>query len=356
MHYSVSLRMALKKSTRFVLRFLLLVLVTVGGALAYFTFFKPNVYLDGKKYKFLYIPGKASYEDLVEILEDENILQNRKSFDWLAGAMDLPEKFKPGRYRVIAGMTNRQLINLIKSGKQELVRITFNASDRTNEDLIRKISDKFEISEDELEAFFEGETEISRKYWLNEETLRTFFIPETYELKWNTSLPEFMNLLEKTYTRFWTAARKQKARVAKLSETDIYILASIVQAECSTIESEQRKIAGVYINRLAKNMALQADPTVIYAIGDFSKQRVWEKDLGHDSPYNTYRRKGLPPGPISLVYTRVLDAVLNYEKHNYLYFCAKPSLNGCSDYSCTYEQHLKYRDAYRKTMDKRGIR
>ena len=345
-----------KKITRFFVRFLVLLLLAAGGALSYFTFFKSNVYLDGRKYKFLYIPGKASYEDLVEILEEENILQNRKSFDWLAGAMDLPEKFKPGRYRVIAGMTNRQLINLIKSGKQELVKITFNASDRTNDDLIRKISDKLEITEEELEAFFERETEISEKYGLNEETLRTFFIPETYELKWNTSLPDFMKLVEKTYSRFWTAARKQKARAAKLSQAEVYILASIVQSECSTIESEQRKIAGVYINRLAKNMALQADPTVIYAIGDFSKQRVWEKDLDHDSPYNTYRHRGLPPGPISLVYTRVLDAVLNYEKHNYLYFCAKPSLNGCSDYSCTYEQHLRYRDAYRKAMDKRGIK
>lgn len=348
--------MAARKVSRFIVRFVVLSLLVAGCAMAYFTFLKPNVYLDGKKYKFIYIPTRATYEDLVEILEEENILQNAGSFGWLADAMDLPEHFKPGKYRVIAGMTNRQLINLIKSGKQELVKITFNAADRTNEDLIGKIAEKLEITEDELEAFFEGETEISRKYALNKETLRTFFIPETYELTWNTPLPEFMQLLEKTYNRFWTAARKQKAKAAKLSVPEVYVLASIVQSECSNIESEQRKIAGVYINRLGRNMPLQADPTVIFAIGDFSKQRVWEKDLDYDSPYNTYRNKGLPPGPISLVYTRVLDAVLNYEKHNFLYFCAKPSLNGCSDYACTYEQHLKYRDAYRKEMDKRGVR
>jgi UPF0755 protein len=348
--------MPLKKSTRLLLRFFGLLLLVAGGAFAYFTFFKPNVYLDGKKYKFIYIPTKATYEDLVEILDEENILQNRESFSWMAGAMDLPDNFRPGKYRVIAGMTNRQLINLLKSGKQEPVRITFNAMDRTNEDLTRKISEKLEISEDELEAFFEDETEISRRYRLNEETLRTFFIPETYELKWNTSQPELMQLLEKTYNRFWTAGRRQKAQAAGLSPAEVYILASIVQSECATIESEQRRIAGVYINRLAKNMPLQADPTVIFAMGDFSKQRVWEKDLDYDSPYNTYRNRGLPPGPISLVYTRVLDAVLNYEKHKFLYFCAKPSLNGCSDFSCTYEQHLRYRDAYRKEMDKRGIK
>jgi len=347
---------AAKRSRKFIFRLIFFALLLAGGGFAYFTLFKPNVYLDGKKYKFIYIQTKADYEDLVEMLEEENILQNKKSFVWLAKAMGLPDHFKPGKYRVIADMSNRQLINLIKSGKQELVKITFNSADRTNEDLVNKISEKLEITEDELEAFFEGETEISKKYNLNEETLRCLFIPGSYELNWNTPLPEFMEKIEKNYTTFWTAERKQKAKALKLSQAEVITLASIVQSECSNIESEQKKIAGVYVNRLAKNMALQADPTVIFAIGDFTKQRVWEKDLDYDSPYNTYRNRGLPPGPICLVYPRVIDAVLNYERGNYLYFCAKPSLNGCSDYSCTYEQHLKYRDAYRKEMDKRGVK
>jgi len=347
---------AAKRSRRFIFRLIFFLLLLAGGAFSYFTLFKPNVYLDGKKYKFIYIPTKATYDDLVEMLEEENIVQNKKSFVWLAKAMSLPDQFKPGKYRVIAGMSNRQLINLIKSGKQELVKITFNSADRTNEDLENKISEKLEISEDELEAFFEGETVISKKYNLNEETLRCLFIPGSYELKWNTSLPEFMEKIEKTYNNFWTAERKQKAKAMKLSQAEVITLASIVQSECSTIESEQKKIAGVYVNRLAKNMALQADPTVIFAIGDFTKQRVWEKDLDYDSPYNTYRNRGLPPGPICLVYPRVIDAVLNYERGNYLYFCARPALDGCSNYSSTYEQHLKYRDAYRKEMDKRGVK
>lgn len=347
--------MSTRRKKRF-LWILLLVILLGGAAGAYLTLFKENVYLDGKKYKFLYIPTKATYDDLVEILEEENILKNKKTFEWLAKAMKLRDNFKPGKYRVLAGMSNRQLINLIKSGKQEPVKITFNIADRTNEDLIAKISEKFEIGEAELEAFFEGETEISKKYSLNEETLRCLFLPESYEMNWNVPLPEFVAKLEKTYNNFWNKDRLLRAKACKLNQAEVITLASIVQSECATIESEQKKIAGVYINRLAKNMALQADPTVIFAIGDFTKQRVYEKDLDYDSPYNTYRNKGLPPGPICLVYSKAIDAVLNYEKHNYIYFCAKPALNGYSDYSATYEQHLKYRDAYRKAMDKRGVK
>jgi len=348
--------MSAKSPRKLIFRIVLLALLLAGGASVYLTLFRSNVYLDGKKYKFIYIATRATYEEMVEMLQEENILQNKKSFEWTAKAMNLRENFKPGKYRVIAGMSNRQLINLIKSGKQEQVKITFNSADRTNEDLTAKISEKFEITEEELEAFFTGEAEISKKYNLNEETLRCLFIPESYEMNWNTSLPEFMEKIEKTYKAFWTAERKQKAKAAKLSPAEVVTLASIVQSECSNIEREQKLIAGVYMNRLAKNMALQADPTVIFAMGDFDKQRVWEKDLDYDSPYNTYRNKGLPPGPICLVRTKVIDAVLNYEKHNYLYFCAKPSLDGCSNYSCTYDQHLKYRDAYKKEMDKRGVK
>ena len=124
----------------------------------------------------------------------------------------------------------------------------------------------------------------------------------------------------------------------------------------SAIDDEQQQIAGVYLNRINKNMPLQADPTLIYAVGDFSIQRVRSRDKDIDSPYNTYRNKGLPPGPICLPYPQAIDAVLNYNRHNFLYFCAKPNLSGYSDYSETYEQHQKYATAYQKEMDKRGIR
>ena len=342
------------KKIRNIFLLLLFGLLLFAGYSGYIAFLKPNIYLDGKKYKFIYIPTKSTYQDMIAMLEEENILQDKKSFEWLAKAYDLQNTFKPGKYRVIAGMTNRQLINSIRNGKQEKVKITFNSFDHTNEDLIKKISDKLEITEDELETFFVTNTPLRDKYNFTNENLRCFFIPNTYELNWNTPLPDFMDLVEKRYTSFWNPARKQKARQIDFSETDISILASIVQSE-SAIDEEQQQIAGVYINRLKKNMPLQADPTLIYALQDFSIHRVRSKDKDIDSPYNTYQNKGLPPGPICLPYEQAIDAVLNYRRHNFLYFCAKPNLSGYSNYSVTYEDHKKYADAYQKEMDRRGI-
>ena len=342
-----------KKIKRLFFLFLLLIGL-FGGYSAYIAFLKPNIYLDGKKYKFIYIPTKSSYEELIHMLEEENILQDKKSFEWLAKAYDLEQAFKPGKYRVIAGMTNRQLINMIKSGKQEKVKITFNSADHTNDDIIKKVAGKLEITEAELEMLFTSQTPLRDKYNLNNENIRCLFIPETYEVNWNTSLPDFMDLVEKNYQDFWTVGRKQKAKRSNLSESEVIILASIVQSE-SAIGEEQQQIAGVYINRLNKNMPLQADPTLIYALQDFSIQRVRSRDKDIDSPYNTYRNKGLPPGPICLPYEQVIDAVLNYNKHNFLYFCAKPNLSGYSNYSVSYEDHKKYADAYQREMDRRGI-
>ncbi len=343
-----------RKKLKNIFYLLILCVLLFAGYSTYVAFLKPNIYLDGKKYKFIYVPTKFTYDELINMLEEENILQDKKTFEWLAKAYDLKNTFKPGRYRIIAGMTNRQLINSFKNGKQEKVKITFNSADHTNDDIIKKISDKFEITEEELETFFATETSLRQKYNFTNENLRCFFIPETYELNWNTSLPEFMKMIEDNYIDFWTTARKQKAKRANLSETDVIILASIVQSE-SAIDDEQQQIAGVYINRINKNMPLQADPTLIYAVGDFSIQRVRRRDKDIDSPYNTYRNKGLPPGPICLPYLQAIDAVLNYNKHNFLYFCAKPNLSGYSDYSETYEEHQKYAAAYQKEMDKRGI-
>ncbi|MGZ3904994.1 MAG: endolytic transglycosylase MltG [Bacteroidia bacterium] len=346
--------MAAKAKRKLITAFVLSVIALLIGLSAYFALLKPNIYLDGKKYKFIYISNRLSYDEMVNMLEEENILENKKTFEWLAKAYNLQENFKPGKYRVIAGMTNRQLINLIKSGKQEPVKITFNSADRTPEDIITKISEKLDISETELEAFFENETEVRKKYNFNKETIRCLFLPATYELNWNTSLPDLIKEVEDTYNKFWTTARKQKAKQIKLTQAEVSILASIVQCE-SAIGDEQEKIAGVYINRMQKNMPLQADPTLLYAIGDFKRQRVLNEDKDINSPYNTYRTRGLPPGPICLPYTQAMDAVLNYKRHNFVYFCAKPSLNGFSDYSETYEQHRRFAEAYQREMDKRGI-
>lgn len=333
---------------------ILLLAFVVGGYWAYNTIFKSNIYLDGKKSKLLYIKTGYTYEDLLEEMYDENLIINHASFEWLAKRMDLKSNFKPGRYRVLAKMSNRELINLLKYGKQEKVKLAFNSTDRTNGQLIEKISDKLEIEKDELEEFFDDEVRINEKTGLNKETIRTLFINGTYELEWTTHLDDLIKLMQDEYKELWNSERKAKAQKLGLTQSEVMILASIVQCE-SGIKTEQPKIAGVYLNRIKKGMPLQADPTLIYAVGDFTIQRVRNGDKDIDSPYNTYRNKGLPPGPICLPYTQSIDGVLNSVKHNYLYFCAKPDLSGYSNFSANYDEHLKFAAAYQKEMDKRGI-
>src|SRR5690606_2575105 len=173
------------------------------------------------------------------------------------------------------------------------------------------------------------------------------------KVSWALSMPQFIALLKERYNKLYNSSRIAKARKLGLSINEVQVLASIVQSE-SAIASEQRKIAGVYINRLKRNMPLQADPTLKYACRNYSLQRVLNKDKQVDSPYNTYMYRGLPPGPICPVGRQAIDATLNYEKHKYLYFCARPQLDGYSNFSATYEQHRKNAIAYQKALDKRG--
>jgi len=331
-----------------------LFIIGYGGWFVYQNLYKNNVLLNGKNSEFLYIKSTFTYDDLINQIKEQGLIVNVNSFNWLARKMKLDKEFKPGKYRITSKMNNRQIINLLKSGKQELVTINFNYNDRTNEQLIEKISNKLEISRNELEVFFDDDDKL-KEIGFTKENIRALFLPNKYDLKWNTHLNEFIDLVKKEYDLFWTEERKNKAKKINYSETDVITLASIVQSE-SNLKSEQIKIAGVYINRINKNMELQADPTLIFATGNFNARRVLNSDKKVDSPYNTYKYKGLPPGPICLPFKQAIDAVLNHEKHNYIFFCAKPELNGYSNFSSTYAQHKRYADAYQKEMNRRGIK
>jgi UPF0755 protein len=346
--------MAKGKKTIKVFSVIALVLVLTGAWFTWDLILKSNVYLDGKKSKIVLVPTGSTYEELLDILYEENIITSHNSFEFVAKRMKLPETYKPGRYRILAGMNNRELVNLFKYGKQEKVKLSFNSVDRTIGDIINDVSGKLEIDKDDLEAYLEDDAKLQEKYGLNRETIRTLFIPGNYELEWTTHIDEFFEFMQKEYKKFWTAERKNRAKAMGYSQSEVMILASIVQCE-SRIRSEQEKIAGVYVNRIRLSMPLQADPTLIYALGDFTIQRVRNGDKDIDSPYNTYTNKGLPPGPICFPFAQAVDAVLNYDKINFLYFCAKPDLSGYSDFSSSYDQHCKYAAAYQKEMDKRGI-
>jgi UPF0755 protein len=323
-----------------ILILLVLGAVAFAGYWAYENIFKSNVHLNGKKFTYIYIKTNATFNDVLDELYSQNIIDDHESFEWMAKEMDLPEHINSGKYRIDAKMSNRSIVKMIIKGKQEKVKLSFNSQIRTKEQFIDYVSDKLEIENAELEDYCSNEDILADEYGLDSENFMALIVPETYEVNWTTHINDLFILLEKSYDEVWTKAKKAKAKSLGYTIPELITIASIVQSE-SGIKTEQQKIAGVYINRLKQDMKLQADPTVVFANGNFDVQRVLSADKDIDSPYNTYRYKGLPPGPICLVNPSVIDAVLNYNKHNYTYFCAKADFSGYSNFTNDYKVHMK---------------
>ena len=326
-----------------------------AGYWAYENIFKSNVHLNGKKFTYIYVKTNATFNDLLDELYSQNIIDDHESFEWMAKEMDLPEHINSGKYRIDAKMSNRSIAKMIINGKQEKVKLSFNSQIRTKEQFIDYVSDKLEIENGELEDYCSNDDILGKEYRLNSENFMCLIVPETYEVNWTTDIEYLFSLLKESYDKVWTKQAIAKAQFIGYSVSEVVTIASIVQSE-SAIKTEQQKIAGVYINRLKQDMKLQADPTVVFANGNFDVQRVLSADKEIDSPYNTYRYKGLPPGPICLVSTSVIDAVLNYSKHNYTYFCAKADFSGYSNFTNDYKVHMKNAAAYQEALNKKGIK
>ncbi len=342
----------LKKITIAILLIILIVGAT-GVYFAYKTIYQSNVNLGDKKSHIIYIPTGSTFDDVVHILDENSILENRSTFEFLSEKKKYKNIIKPGKYRILANMNNNALINLLRAGIQESVEINFNGLHTVNE-LIGRVGRRIEA--DSL-ALFEA-THNNRylsKYGFNTVNLQALFIPNTYQFYWNTSVDQFFDRMAKEYKTFWTDARKAKAKSIGYSQSETTVLASIVQGEQCCDNEEKKIIAGLYMNRLQKNMKLESDPTVIYATGNFTIQRVSYENKGIQSPYNTYVISGLPPGPINFVQQTSIDAVLNYNKNNYIFMCAKEDLSGKHYFSTNYVQHLVYAKKYHDALDNRGI-
>ncbi|SFT96015.1 UPF0755 protein [Algoriphagus locisalis] len=302
----------------------------------YQIFFSPNVLIESDQNYMLKIGSNDTFKTVSNKLYDNNVVNDLVSFGFLAKVMDYQENVKPGLYTIEPKMTNLELVRLLRSGKQTPIRVTFN-NVRTKEDLAEKITANMEISEDQFLDLIQDSVYI-RKFDFDEETIMSMFIPNTYELWWNTSAEALFDRMHREYQSFWTDERKQKASSLGLSQKEVSTLASIVQAE-SQKSDERPRIAGVYLNRLRLNMPLQADPTLVFALGDFELKRVLNVHKETDSPYNTYMYAGLPPGPINLPDINSLNAVLNAEDHKFLYFCAKEDFSGYHSFATTLAQH-----------------
>ena len=347
--------MGLNKKFRTVILSLIVLLGMAGLSVAillYVHIFAPNVDLEDKKTVLLHIPTGSSYFDVIHLLEQEGIVSNINSFERLAQRKNYPNRVMPGRYRIQNKMSNNSLINLLRSGEQEPVRLTF-TNIRTEEDLAGSIAAQLELDSLTMLKFLNDES-LMEDFGLGTPSLKPLFLPNTYEVYWTTTAPQLINRMQREYNAFWNESRRELARQIGRSPEEVITLASIVQSETNRID-EMPRIAGVYINRLKVNMPLQADPTVVYALGDFSINRVLNQHLTFDSPYNTYIYAGLPPGPINLPEPRTIDAVLNYEKHNYYYFSAKPDFSGYHVFARNYNEHLRNARRYQQALNERRI-
>lgn len=330
----------------------LIVISVVTGYSYYKKIYYPNVKLN-KSINYLYIPTGSNFDDLLKILNDSALLIDNSSFEWLAEQKNFVNHVKPGKYRITNNMSNNELINLLRSGKQEPVNLVI-SSQRTKEDFVGRVAKNIEADSLSIIELLNS-VGFTEKYGFSPENIMVLFIPNTYEFKWNTSADEFIGRMATEYKKFWTENRKELASNAGLTQTDISILASIVQQETYRTD-EMPIVAGVYVNRLKKGMLLQADPTVIFAVGDFTIKRVLKKHLEYNSPYNTYKFKGLPPGPICIPKQKSIDAVLNYKKHNYLYFCAKEDFSGYHNFASNGAEHERNAAKYRNELNKRKIK
>ncbi|MGY8980305.1 MAG: endolytic transglycosylase MltG [Flavobacteriales bacterium] len=347
-----------KKQSSFFRKFILLsfLISCFAGILLciqlYKNVFNTNIVFSGDKEKLLFINSDDDFNNVLNKLSDINLL-NVNTFKWVANKKKYIQNIKPGRYLINNEMSINDLINLLKSGNQTPVKITFNNT-RTINDFVSNISSSLEIdSVSLLNAIYDKNFLLNNK--LTNENVGCIFIPNTYEFYWNVSSEGFLNRMLLEYDKFWNNDRIKKSKLIPLNLNEISILASIVQMEQNIKYDERPIIAGLYLNRINQNMKLESDPTLIFALKDFSLKRVLNKDKKVLSPYNTYKNKGLPPGPICMPSINAIDAVLNFDKHNYIFMCAKEDLSGYHNFAVTYKKHLKNARRYQKMLSKKKI-
>lgn len=310
----------------------------------------PNVKV--KKTYYLEIPTGSSYIDVVTILKEKNVLINIETFEWVASRKNYSKHIHPGRYKLKNRMSNNELINVLRAGLQSPVNLTFN-NIRTVSQLGDIISKQIEADADTIKKILSDDKFLSN-YGFDKRSAIGMFIPNTYEFWWNTDAMSFYERMYREYERFWNRERDIKAKEIGLSRNEVITLASIIEEE-SVMSDERAKIAGVYINRLNKGIRLQADPTVKFALGNFTLRRILKHHLTIDSPYNTYKYAGLPPGPIRIPSINSIDAVLNYEKNNYLYFCAKDDFSGYHVFAKTLTEHNQNARLYQRALNRHRI-
>ncbi|HRO42260.1 MAG TPA: endolytic transglycosylase MltG [Flavipsychrobacter sp.] len=330
-------------------------ILSVVGLIALFIGFKlfgPNT--DSfRQGEYLYIPTGATYEQVKQTLEKEGFVKDIKTFDFLAKQSKYPSMVKAGKYHIKKGMSNYNIIRLLRAGKQTPVKLVINKL-RTKQDFVRLISNQLEADSNVLQQILNDNAFLSQ-FGLDSNTAMCAVIPDTYEFWWNTNAEKTYKKFAKYYKTYWTEERLQKAQKIGLTPAEVITVSSIVEEE-TNYNPEKPNIASVYLNRVKSGMKLQADPTAKFALGDFTVRRITSAITSIPSPYNTYYVTGLPPGPICTPSKKSVEAVLNAPKTNYYYFCAKEDFSGSHRFAATYAEHQQNARLYQQALNKRGIR
>ncbi len=301
----------------------------------------------------IFIPSESSYEVVEQMLIEKDIIKNIRSFDWVANRMNYPNTIEPGKYIISNSFNNREMIKQLRNGYSEVsIKVPINNIDSKKE-LFENVSEYIEADTVELDILFNNEEFLTSQN-LTVDNGWAIVLADTYQLNWDTDGKAFFDRMLAEYKKFWTGDRKNKAAAKGLEPLDCIIIASIIEKE-STKRDEYYRIAGVYINRVQKNWPLQADPTVKFALQQPEIKRILNKHLEFDSPYNTYKYPGLPPGPIGLPQKTTIDAVINAENHDYMYFCANSDFSGYHLFAKSLREHNKNAKKYQKALNESKI-
>jgi UPF0755 protein len=330
-----------------------LFVAAIVSAYVYYNAFTPNTTFNQKEV-YIYIPSNATYAEVQEELKP--FVKDMNKFDFVANKRKYDINVKSGKFLIKQNMTSFDLIRALRSNIA--VKVAFNNQESLGK-LAQRLATQLEPDSLQIVQAFTNAAFLEKNNF-TEENILAMFIPNSYEFYWNISADKLADKMAKEYSKFWNNNRLEKALAKNLTPIQVSILASIVHKETVKVD-ERARVAGVYLNRLATGMPLQADPTIIYAIkkqsGDFDQviKRVLHKDLTINSPYNTYVNTGLPPGPIAMADISAIDGVLNAEKHDYIYFCASVERFGYHDFASNYTQHLVNAKKYSNWVSSIGI-
>ena len=326
------------------------VVALVCGWFGYNYFFKANLNPAQKTY--IYIPTNASFAQVLDSLNAQKLLKNEAEFVFLANKMKYPSHIKAGKYLLKGGVSTYAFLKKLMNGEQDEVTLTF-VKFRKLDELGKAVAKKLEQDSSAFTALLYDNAYLSQ-FGLDSQTVLGMFVPNSYQMYWTTTPDQFMRRMHKEYKKFWNAERLEKLKNNSLTQNQALSLAAIVEEETNQNDEKQR-IAGVYLNRIKLGMPLQADPTVKFALNNFAIKRITTAMTQCESPYNTYLVQGLPPSPICTPSIASVDAVLDAETHNYVYFCASQDFSGHHNFAVTYAEHLVNAQKYQAALNQKGI-